>query len=100
MPAVDPLLFDRRSLDVIVDQTLSQKKPTVGFLTDLAPLGVSVCLVTSPADVAAKAVELSEFSGVKGKKRVEVDSTVVVLSKKAADALKLDRARLGATDVR
>jgi len=98
--AVDPLLLDPRSMDLIVEQTLAQKKPAVGFLSELAPLGVAVCLVSAPAEVAAKAVELSEFSGIKGKKRVEVDSTVVFLSKKAAAPLKLDKAHLGATDVR
>lgn len=98
--AVDPLLFDRRSLDAIVQQTLALKKPAVGFLNELAPLGVAICLSTAPADVVAKAVELSEFTGVRGKKRVEVDSTVIVLSKKAVEPLKLDRARLGASDVR
>lgn len=98
--AVDPLLFDRHSMDVIVEQSLSQKKPAVGFLSDLAPLGVAVCLALPSGDVAAKAVELSEFSGVRGKKRVEIDSVVVVLSRKAADVLKLDKASLGATDVR
>jgi hypothetical protein len=98
--AVDPLLFDRRALDVVVQQTLAQKKPAVGFLGELAPLGVAVCLVTAPADVAARAVELAEFTGVKGKKRVEVDSTVIILSKKAVEPLGLDRVRLGADDVR
>ena len=98
--AVDPLLFDRRSLDAIVEQSMAQKKPAVGFLSELAALGVAVCLSTAPAEVAAKAVELSEFTGVKGKKRVEIDSAVIILSKKAVEPLKLDRARLGATDVR
>ena len=98
--AVDPLILDPRSVDLIVEQTIAQKKPAVGFLGELAPLGVAVCIVAAPNDVAAKAVELSEFSGIKGKKRVEVDSTVIVLSKKAAEPLKLDKARLGATDVR
>jgi hypothetical protein len=98
--AVDPLLFDRRSLDAIVEQSMAQKKPAVGFLSELAALGVAICLSTAPAEVAAKAVELSEFTGVKGKKRVEIDSAVIILSKKAVEPLKLDRARLGATDVR
>ena len=98
--AVDPLLLDPRNLQLIVEQTIAQKKPAVGFLSELAPLGVAVCLITDPAEVAAKAVELSTFSGLKGKKRVEVDSTVIILSKKTAERLKLDKARIGANDVR
>lgn len=98
--AIDPLLFDRRSLDAIVQQSLALRKPAVGFLGELASAGVAVCISPVPAEVVAKAVELSEFTGIRGKKRVEVDSAVIVLSKKALEPLKLDRARLGASDVR
>jgi hypothetical protein len=98
--AVDPLILDPRNMDLIVQQSIAQKKPAVGFLTELASLGVAICLVTAPGEVAAKAVEFSEFTGIKGKKRVEIDSTVIVLSKKAVEPLKLDKTKLGASDVR
>ncbi len=98
--AVDPLMLEPRNVDLIVEQSIKEKKPAIGFLSELASLGAAVCLVPIPSEVAAKAVELSEFSGIKGKKRVEVDSMTIVLSKKAAESLKLDKTRLGANDVR
>lgn len=97
--AVDPLLFDRRNLEAIVAQSIAQKKPAVGFLRDLTALGVPVCLVSSPGEVAAKAVELSEFTGIKGKKRVEIDSALVFLSRKSSTALNLSQ-DLGTVDGR
>lgn len=98
--AVDPILFDRRSLEFITDETRSARKPTVGFLEELAGLGVTVCLVTPPDAAAAAAVEAAQEPVRLGKKRVEVDKTLVIVSRAAAKAVGLNPEALGAQQVR
>ncbi len=94
--AVDPVLFDPRSLEFIVDEAREARKPTVGFLEDLVRLGVTVVLV-APADAtAAAAVGASGEPVLVGKRRVEVPGTVVIASRKSAASIGLSPEALGA----
>jgi ABC-type uncharacterized transport system substrate-binding protein len=95
--AVDPLLFeDERNLEFILEQSVAARKPTVGFLEDLANLGVTVALVAPAEEVAATAVAASAQPVLVGKKRVEVDGISVIVSRKAAAAIGLDGEALSA----
>jgi ABC-type uncharacterized transport system substrate-binding protein len=94
--AVDPLLFEERNLEFILEQSVAARKPTVGFLEDLANLGVTVALVAPAEEVAAAAVAASAQPVLVGKKRVEVDGIAVIVSRKAAAAIGLDGEALSA----
>jgi ABC-type uncharacterized transport system substrate-binding protein len=95
--AVDPLLFeDERNLAFILEQSVAARKPTVGFLEDLANLGVTVALVAPAGEVAATAVAASAQPVLVGKKRVEVDGITVIVSRKAAAAIGLNGEALSA----
>ena len=87
--AVDPVIFDPQNLDFIVAQAREAQKPTVGFLEELVPLGVTVSLVAPPDEVASVAVAASAQPVTVGKKRVEVEGIHVIVSRKAAAAIGL-----------
>ncbi len=93
---VDPLLFEAESLDYIVGESRKAGKPTIGFLEDLPRLGVTVGMVASPAAAAAAAVAASHEPVTMGKKRVEVETATIIVSRRAAEALKLNPEALGA----
>jgi ABC-type uncharacterized transport system substrate-binding protein len=97
--AVDPILFDRQNLKIIVAAATAAKKPTVGFLDGLPGLGVTVSLVAEPSASAALAVGVSEGAKTEGKKLVDVDSAMVVFSKKSAEAVGIDPEASGANKI-
>lgn len=88
--AVDPVLFDERNLKFILDESRAAGKPTVGFLADLADLGVTVALVAPAQEAAAAAIAASAQPVLVGKKRVEVEGIEVIVSRKAVTAIGLD----------
>jgi hypothetical protein len=94
--AVDPILFDPGSLEFIVDEARAARKPTVGFLDELPKLGITVSLVLPPAAAAEAAVEAAREPVTVGKRRVEVDSSMVIVSKKGAEAVGLSPEAFGA----
>jgi ABC-type uncharacterized transport system substrate-binding protein len=96
MLAVDPIVFDERSLAFILEEAREARKPTVGFLEDLASLGVTVSLVAPAAEVASAAVAASAQPVTIGKKRLEVEGIEVIVSRKAAAAIGLDGGALDA----
>jgi hypothetical protein len=94
--AVDPVLFDAQSLEIIVAEARAARKPTVGFLEDLTGLGVTLALV-APADAAADLAVGASGDPVRvGKRRVEVSGAEVVVSRAGAAAVGLDPGALGA----
>jgi hypothetical protein len=95
--AVDPVVFDQHSLEFIVAEARSAGKPTVGFLEDLAHLGVTVSLVALPAEAADAAIAASTQPVLIGKKRLEVEGMAVVTAKKAGDAAATGEARRAQT---
>jgi hypothetical protein len=94
--AVDPLLFDAQSLDYIVRESRKAKKPTVGFLEDLPRLGITVSIVAAPSAAAAAAVAASRDPVLMGKKRVDVEDAMIIVSRRAAEATGLDPEAMGA----
>jgi len=85
--AIDPILFeDPHNLEFIVQEARNANKPTVGFLEDLAHLGVTVSLVALPAAAADAAIAASSQPVTIGKKRLEVEGMAVVTAKKTGDA--------------
>jgi ABC-type uncharacterized transport system substrate-binding protein len=96
MLAVDRVIFDQRNLEFIVQEARQARKPTVGFLEELAGLGVTVALVAPPDQVAAAAIAASTQPVMLGKKRVEVDGIAVIVSRKAAADIGLNGEALGA----
>jgi len=95
--AVDPVVFDPQSLEFIVQEARSANKPTVGFLEDLARLGVTVSLVARPEDAAKAAIAASAQPVLIGKKRLEVEGMAVVTAKKAGDGAAGGEARRAQT---
>jgi ABC-type uncharacterized transport system substrate-binding protein len=104
LPNVDALLlavdrdviFDQRNLEFIVGEARQARKPTIGFLEELAGLGVTIALVAPPDQVAAVAVAAAAQPVMLGKKRVEVDGMAVIVSRKAATDIGLNGEALGA----
>jgi ABC-type uncharacterized transport system substrate-binding protein len=104
LPKVDALLlavdrdviFDQRNLEFIVGEARQAKKPTIGFLPELAGLGVTIALVAPPDQAAAVAVAAAAQPVLLGKKRVEVDAMEVIVSRKAATDIGLSAEALGA----
>lgn len=97
--AVDPILFDRQNLKSIVAEATAAKKPTIGFLEGLPALGVTVTLLSDPAAAAAAAVAAAESPAAAGKKTVDVESSVVIFSRKSAQAIGIDAEASGATKI-
>jgi len=91
---VDPILFDRESLGLIVAEAARAKRPTVGFLDALPALGVTACLVTSPAATASAALEAARTPG--SARSIEADNPVLVVSRRAALAIGLVPEAMGA----
>ena len=84
--AIDPILFeDPHNLEFIVQEARNANKPTVGFLEDLAHLGVTVSLVALPTAAADAAIAASAQPVTIGKKRLEVEGMTVVTAKKTGD---------------
>jgi hypothetical protein len=100
MLAVDPLIFDRQSLEFVVDQADRAGKPTLGFLKDLTDLGVTICLLAPPPEQAATAVAAAADVVRVGKKHVDVDDLRVIVSSPAARKAGLDPEALGANRAR
>jgi hypothetical protein len=94
--AVDPVLFDPRNLERIVAEARQARKPTVGFLEDLARLGVTVALLAPPDAAAAAALGAREEPVLVGKRRIDPETREVVVSGAAAAAIGLDPRALGA----
>ena len=83
--AIDPILFeDPHNLEFIVQEARNANKPTVGFLEELAHLGVTVSLVALPAAAADAAIAAAQPVTI-GKKRLEVEGMAVVIAKKTGD---------------
>jgi len=97
--AVDPILFDRQNLKVIVNEALSAKKPTVGFLEGLPGLGVTVSLVAEASTSAALAVGVAGEGSASGKKLMDVETSLVVFSRKSAEAIGISPEALGANKI-
>ncbi len=98
--ATDPILFDSHDLKLIVDETVSARKPTVGFLPELVELGVTFCLVNDPAAVADAAVARAAGPVRIGKQREEVDGVDMIVSHVSARSLGIDVEGLDAKTVR
>jgi hypothetical protein len=94
--AVDPVLFDARNLELIVSEARGARKPTLGFLEDLTRLGVTVAILAPPDAAADAALSASGAPVLVGKRRVDAESTVIVVSRAAAAAIGLDAEGLGA----
>jgi len=97
---VDPLLFDRRNLEYVVDETRKAGVPTVGFLEGLEGLGVTITVVADPEQVAQAAVSAAADPVTVGKRRLEVDGWRVVVSAQAAAAVGLRREAVDALRAR
>lgn len=90
---VDPIVFDARALRDITAASAASKLTTVGFLPDLASLGVTVALAPPPRSVAAAATRAAAAGG--GRKTVEADEIDIVVSTKSAQEVGLDPTILG-----
>lgn len=94
--AVDPILFNKESLSYITGEARKAKKPTIGFLEDLTRLGVTVSIVAPAQAVAASAIAAAQTPVLMGKKRVDVDGFLVLVSRKEAEAVGINPEALGA----
>jgi ABC-type uncharacterized transport system substrate-binding protein len=95
---VDPILFDRETLQIIVDEAQKLKRPTIGFLEALPGLGVTACLVTPAASVASAAIDAAR-GRAPGSGPVEPDNPVLVVSRRGAQAVGLSPEAMGAQKI-
>lgn len=86
---VDPILFERRSLEYVVEETRKAGVPTVGFLEGLERLGITITVAADPAAVARAAVGAAAEPVTVGKKRMEVDDWEILVSSTGAAAVGL-----------
>jgi hypothetical protein len=97
---VDPILFDRRSLQYVVDESRKAGVPTVGFLEGLEGLGVTLAVVADLEAVAQAAVGAAADPVTVGKRRLEVEGWRVVVSREAAAAVGLSKGAIDALQAR
>jgi hypothetical protein len=86
---VDPLIFERRDLEYIVEESRKAGVPTVGFIEGLDQLGVTITVVADLKAVAEAAVSASGDPVTVGKRRLEVDGSQTVVSAASAERLGL-----------
>ena len=98
--AIDPLVFDRQALRFVVEKATAAKKPTIGFLPELASLGVTIALTNDAASVAASAVNAVKTSHPGTRGTAEVDGLTIVASKRAAELIGIPLESLGAHQTR
>ena len=97
---IDPLVLTERNLSFIVKEAERAKKVTVGFLDGVIRVGVTASIVAPPEAIAAAAVAASAEPVNVGKKRVDVEGAVVIVSRKSAKSLGMDPEAMGADIVR
>jgi hypothetical protein len=78
---VDPLLFDRDILRIVVDEARAAGKPTIGFLPELTQLGLTGCLMISREATARAAWRAARRAGAEGSDVVPVDGPLLYISK-------------------
>ena len=98
--AIDPVVLTERNLSFIVKETKRAKKVTVGFLEGLLRVGVTVSIIAPLEAMAAAAVAASSAPVRVGKKRVDVETAVVMVSRESAQTLGLNPEAMGAEIVR
>jgi hypothetical protein len=77
---VDPLVFDRDTLRVVSEQARAARKPTIGFLPDLAELGLTGSLSLSKEAVARAAWQACQRTPADGLDVVPVEGALQYLS--------------------
>jgi ABC-type uncharacterized transport system substrate-binding protein len=101
MLAIDPLVFDRQALRFVVEKATAAKKPTVGFITDLAGLGVTVALTNDPAAIATAAVNAARTTARPGARgTAHADGMIVTASRRSAEMIGISLESLGAHQTR
>ena len=98
--AIDPVVLTERNLSFIVKEAQRAKKVTVGFLDGVIRVGVTASIVAPPEAIAAAAVAAAATPVKVGKKRVDVEGSVVIVSRKSAEALGMNPEAMGADIVR
>jgi ABC-type uncharacterized transport system substrate-binding protein len=89
---VDPLLFDRESARIVVDEAGSAGKPVVGFLPDVPQLGMAGGIVLAPAALAKAAWESGALADGKV---VEVNGAMQYVTQEATTTIDLDTEKPG-----
>jgi len=92
---VDPLLFDRESVRIVVDEARAAGKPVVGFLPDVATLGFAGALVNSPEALAKTAWELSREPPAAASPVQEVGGPMLFVTKDGTTTIDLDAEAAG-----
>jgi ABC-type uncharacterized transport system substrate-binding protein len=99
--AIDPLLFDRQALRLIVEKSSAAKKPTIGFLPELTGFGVTVALTNEPASIAATALAAAKNNNRSATRRIaETDGLIVTVSRQAAQRIGITAESLNAQQIR
>jgi len=97
---IDPLVFDAEAMRDVLAVTTAAKVPTVGFLTDLTSIGVTVALVVPAGNLADMAVRSAAGATPGSRNIVEAEAIEIVVSKQSAQEVGLDPKAIGATSVR
>jgi hypothetical protein len=97
---IDPLLFDATAMHDVLAVTSAAKVPTIGFLSDLTAIGVTIAIVVPAGNVAEAAVRSAASASPGQRDFVESDAIEIVVSKQSALEVGLDPKTIGATTVR
>jgi hypothetical protein len=97
---IDPLVFDATAMHDILVVTSAAKVPTIGFLSDLTTIGVTIAIVVPAANAAEVAVRSAASASAGTRDFVESDVIEIFVSKQSAQEVGLDPKAIGATTVR
>ena len=89
---VDPLLFDRESVQIVVEEARAARKPLLGFLPDVPQLGFTAALVNSPEALAKAAWQLSRVPAGAAEGVQEVDGPMLFVTKEGTTTVDLAKA--------
>lgn len=97
---IDPLVFDAIAMRDVLAVTGAAKIPTIGFLTDLTTIGVTIAIVVPAGNAADMAVRSAASQSPGSRSVVEAEAIEIIVSKQSAQEVGLDPKTIGATTVR
>jgi hypothetical protein len=92
---VDPILFEREQLRIVIDEARRARKPAIGFLADLPQLGFTGALVNSEEALARTAFKASRKPAPDSTVIVDVEGPFVYVTAEKETVIDLDSEKPG-----
>ncbi len=92
---VDPIMFERENLRIVVDEARRAGKPTIGFLSDLPQLGFTGALVHSHEALARTALKASQKAEGGPTSTVDVEGPLLYVTADKQTVVDLDSEKPG-----